>query len=144
MIGGFEGVSDLVGASDLVFTVGTQPFEAGSLMCLNVTIIDDHLIEGEESFAVCGFSEQSGVVILEGGCTDVFIEDNDAGIELCSAYKNCFFVFIMKYSLVFIFPPSPNGIYTVEVQRSLTVACSSSNFGDIVSWIRKFTRIILL
>lgn len=38
---------------------------------------------------------------------------------------------------VIIFPPSPDSIYTVEVQRVLTVTCSGSNSDDIVAWIRK-------
>ena len=90
MITDFMGVSDNVGGSNFVFRAGTRPFESDSLMCLNITIIDDQLIEGEERFIVCGFSELSGVVLLGGGCTDVFIEDNDAGIERCSVYKEIF------------------------------------------------------
>lgn len=71
--------SDLVGVTDLIFASGTEPFEAGSLMCLNIAIIDDELIEDEERFVVCGCSSQPGVVLLDGGCTDVFVEDNDRG-----------------------------------------------------------------
>ena len=74
-------ISDLMGVTDFIFTSGTEPFGAGSLMCLNIAIIDDDLIEGEERFVVCGCSSQSRVVLLDGGCTDVFIEDDDRGMK---------------------------------------------------------------
>ena len=73
--------SDLMGVTDFIFTSGTEPFGAGSLMCLNIAIIDDDLTEGEERFVVCGCSSQSRVVLLDGGCTDIFIEDNDRGTK---------------------------------------------------------------
>ena len=73
--------SDLMEVTDFIFASGTEPFGAGSLMCLNIAIIDDDLIEGEERFVVCGCSSQSRVVLLDGGCTDVFIEDDDRGMK---------------------------------------------------------------
>ncbi len=42
------------------------------------------------------------------------------------------------FPAVIISPPSPNGVYTVEVQRTFIVTCSGSNFEDIVAWIRKY------
>ena len=63
--------------NDLVFTSGTQPFGPGSQMCLNFSIIDDQLVEPTERFTVCGRSSQNAVVILNNGCTDIKIRDND-------------------------------------------------------------------
>ena len=71
--------SDLVGVTNFIFTSGTEPFGPGSLMCLNIVIIDDDRVEGDERFVVCGCSSQPGVVILDEGCADVFVEDNDRG-----------------------------------------------------------------
>lgn len=42
-----------------------------------------------------------------------------------------------SFLAVIISPPSPNGVYTVEVQRDFFVSCSGSNSDDIVVWIRK-------
>ena len=72
-------ISDLIEVSDFIFTSGTQPFGPGSIMCLDIAIVDDQLVEGEERFIVCGCSSQPRVVLLDGGCTDVFVEDNDRG-----------------------------------------------------------------
>lgn len=72
-------MSDLVGVRDFIFTNGTEPFGPDSFMCLDIVIIDDQMIEGEERFVVCGCSNQPRAVILDGGCTDVFIEDDDRG-----------------------------------------------------------------
>ena len=63
--------------NDLVFNSGTQPFGAGSQMCLNFSIIDDLFVEPTERFTVCGRSSQSAVVILNNGCTEIKIRDND-------------------------------------------------------------------
>ena len=71
--------SDLIGVTDFIFASGTEPFGSGSFMCFDVVIIDDNLIEGEERFVVCACSSQAGVVILDDGCTDVIVEDNDRG-----------------------------------------------------------------
>ena len=39
--------------------------------------------------------------------------------------------------VVVISPPSPDGVYTVEVQRGLNITCTGANSDDIVAWIRK-------
>ena len=47
-------------------------------MCLNISIIDDELVEGTEKFVVCGFYETTyEVTFPNNGCADIFIEDND-------------------------------------------------------------------
>ena len=46
-------------------------------MCLNVSITDDQLVEGTERLLVCGCSTQTAVLLLNDGCTNVYIEDND-------------------------------------------------------------------
>ena len=63
--------------NNLVFISGTEPLGAGSQMCLNFSIIDDQLVEPTERFTVCGRSSQNAVVILNNGCTDIKIRDND-------------------------------------------------------------------
>jgi hypothetical protein len=63
--------------NNLVFVSGTEPFGAGSQMCLNFSIVDDELVEPTERFTVCGRSSQNAVVILNNGCTDIKIRDND-------------------------------------------------------------------
>ena len=74
-----SGDTDIVDLTmnDLVFSSGTQPFGPGSQMCLNFSIIDDQLVEPTERFTVCGRSSQNAVVILNNGCTDIKIRDND-------------------------------------------------------------------
>ena len=68
----------------LTFTSGTQPYSAGSQMCLDISIIDDDLVEGTEMFVVCALYEGSASTILFEGniCRDIFIEDNDGTITL--------------------------------------------------------------
>ena len=66
--------------NDLIFTSGTQPFGSGSQMCLNFSIIDDQLVEPTERFTVCGRSSQNTVEILNNGCTEIKIGDNDGMI----------------------------------------------------------------
>ena len=46
-------------------------------------------------------------------------------------------MFFFCFFIVIISPPSPSGVYTVEVQRLFFVACSGTNSDDIVAWIRK-------
>ena len=74
-------IADLT-MNDLIFTSGTQPFGPGSQMCLNFSIIDDQFIEPMERFTVCGRSSQNAVVILNNGCTNIKITDNDGIIKL--------------------------------------------------------------
>lgn len=68
--------------NNLVFISGTQLFGPGSQMCLNFSIIDDLLVEPTERFTVCGQSSQEAVVILNNGCADIKIRDNDGIILL--------------------------------------------------------------
>lgn len=63
--------------NDLTFASGTAPLESGSQMCLNFSIIDDQIIEPTERFTVCGSSSQSSVEILNNGCADIKIADNE-------------------------------------------------------------------
>ena len=63
--------------NDLTFTSGTVPLESGSQMCLNFSIIDDQIIEPTERFTICGSSSQSSVEILNNGCADIKITDNE-------------------------------------------------------------------
>ena len=78
-----SGDTDIVDLTmnDLVFSSGTQPFGPGSQMCLNFSVIDDQLVEPTERFTVCGRSSQNAVVILNNGCTDIKIGDNDGIIQ---------------------------------------------------------------
>lgn len=73
-------LSDFSGISNFVFVAGTQPFSPESVLCLNISIIDDEVAELEERFLICGCSTQTGVVLLNDGCTNIYVEDND-GIE---------------------------------------------------------------
>ena len=70
----------LSGISNFIFVAGTQPFSPESVLCLNVSIIDDEVAELTERFLICGCSTQTGVVLLNDGCTYIYVEDND-GIE---------------------------------------------------------------
>ena len=72
-----NGISDFTGVSNFTFLAGTQPFSQDSALCFNISIIDDELVEFTEEFLICGCSEQTGVIILNDGCTKVYIEDND-------------------------------------------------------------------
>lgn len=63
-----------------MFPSGTEPFGNSSLMCLNISIDDDAIVEPTEVFFVCGTSAQPSVAILNGGCTNIKVKDND-GIE---------------------------------------------------------------
>jgi hypothetical protein len=67
-------ISDLINLSNFTFDVGAEP---GSFMCLNISITDDQLVEGTERILVCGCSTQTAVLLLNDGCTSVYIEDND-------------------------------------------------------------------
>ena len=63
----------------LTFTSGTQPYRDGSQKCLDISIIDDELVEGTERFAVCGtYEDGAPTIMFEGNsCRDIFIEGND-------------------------------------------------------------------
>lgn len=68
--------------NNLTYASGTQPFGTGSQKCLSISISDDELVEGTEKIVVCGFYEQTAKVIFQdGGCTDIFIEDNDGKVK---------------------------------------------------------------
>ena len=66
-----------MGVRNFFFGSGTQPLGLGSQMCLNITIVDDQLIEPTERFMICGRSSQSAVEVLNGECSDFNIRDND-------------------------------------------------------------------
>jgi hypothetical protein len=125
-----------MGVRDFSFNSGTQPLGPESQMCLNISITDDPFLEPIEIFSICGSSQQNSVVVVNGGCTNIFIRDNEGSSYYTkiakTEYKSWNF-----FPVVIISPPSPNGIYTVEVQRTLIVTCSGSNSDDIVAWIRK-------
>ena len=69
--------SDIMGVRDFFFGIGTQALGPESQMCLNISINDDPFLEPTEVFLICGSSQQNAVVILNGGCTNVFIRDNE-------------------------------------------------------------------
>lgn len=46
-------------------------------MCFNISITDDEEVELTERLLVCACSEEASVVVLNGGCAEVNIEDND-------------------------------------------------------------------
>ena len=71
-----EDIVDLT-MNDLVFAASTEPQGPGSQMCLNFSIIDDQLVEPTERFTVCGLSPDTSVNILNNGCTDIKITDNE-------------------------------------------------------------------
>ena len=73
---GSEDIVDLT-MNDLVFAAFTEPQGPGSQMCLNFSIIDDQLVEPTERFTVCGLSSDTSVNILNNGCTDIKIIDNE-------------------------------------------------------------------
>lgn len=68
---------DIMGVQDFFFPSGTQPLEPRSQMCMNISINDDQILEPMEQFMLCATSLQTSVVILNGGCSDVSIRDND-------------------------------------------------------------------
>ena len=68
---------DIMGVRDYLFPSGTQPLGFGSLMCLNISINDDQILEPTELFRICGNSFQNSVVILNGSCSDIIIRDNE-------------------------------------------------------------------
>ena len=65
---------------DFFFDSGAQPFVPGSQMCLNISINDDPFLEPTETFVICGSSQQNAVVILNDGCTNINIRDNEGRI----------------------------------------------------------------
>ena len=69
-----------MGVRDFFFDSGARPFGPGSQMCLNISINDDPLLELTETFVICGSSQQNAVVILNDGCTNINIRDNEGRI----------------------------------------------------------------
>ena len=59
---------------DLVFTAGTSN---GTLQCINVTIIDDSLVESNETFTVT-MTTSNSVVELGNNLTTITITDTDS------------------------------------------------------------------
>ena len=129
-----------MGVRNFFFGSGTQPLVPGSQMCLNITIIDDQLIEPTERFMICGRSSQNAVLILNNGCSDVNIRDNDGE----SRHQLNYIHLCLATPIVVISPPSPDGVYTVEVQRTLIITCTGANPDDIVAWIRKHSIVAIL
>ena len=74
--GGTADIVDLT-MNDLVFASLTEPLGPGSQMCLNFSIVDDQLVEPTERFTVCGLSTDASVDILNNGCADIKISDNE-------------------------------------------------------------------
>ena len=67
--------SDYLGVSmDLVFTAGTSN---GTMQCINVTIIDDSLVEPNETFAVTLTTSNSDMELGEN-LTTITITDTDS------------------------------------------------------------------
>ncbi len=123
--------------NDLIFNSGTQPFGVGSQMCLNFSIVDDLFVEPTERFTVCGRSSQNAVVILNSGCTEIKIRDNDGIAKLLS--KVVIFTFsYCSLAVVLISPSSLDGVYTVEVQREIQISCAAA-IPTIVQWESKYT-----
>lgn len=75
-------LSEFSGVTNFTFVAGTQPFSPDSSLCLNVSIADDELVELSERFLICGCSTQTGVVVLNDGCTIIYVEDNDGKNDL--------------------------------------------------------------
>lgn len=61
---------------NLSFPSGTQPANQGLRTCFDVTIFDDHLVEGVEKIVICALEDNTSEE--EIACTDIFIEDNDS------------------------------------------------------------------
>ena len=74
-----------MGVMDFLFLSGTQPLGSGSLMCLNISISDDVIVEPTEIFFVCGSSQQSSVVLVNGDCAVINVEDNEGMTTKASA-----------------------------------------------------------
>ena len=60
-------------STDVVFSAGTSN---GGMQCINVTIIDDSEIEGDETFTVT-LTTSSPAVTLGNAVTTITITDND-------------------------------------------------------------------
>ena len=60
-----------MGLNNLTFVAGS------SQVCLNFSIVDDDIIEGEEKFVICGSSKNPSAIVRENNCTVVYIADND-------------------------------------------------------------------
>ena len=74
--------ANLTGLTNLTYASGTQSFGPGSQMCVNISIIDDHLVERAETFVVCGCPTPLAIIPEASGCTTVTIEDNDGKINM--------------------------------------------------------------
>lgn len=65
-------------------------FTEDSIECLNVTIIDDSVIEGYESFSIRLFyvTTNVGVTLGQNSTAIITIRDNE-GMLLCCFFCNC-------------------------------------------------------
>ena len=62
-----------MGLDNFKFAAGTQP-GSESKMCINISIIDDELVERTEKLVICLNTTQP---TADSDCTDIYIEDND-------------------------------------------------------------------
>ena len=76
-----------MGVRDFLFGAGTQPLSPGAQMCLNISITDDPFLEPIEIFSICGSSQQNAVVVVNGGCTTLFIRDNEGIYAMQQLFK---------------------------------------------------------
>lgn len=65
------------GVQSVSFAANTEPAGAGSQMCINVSIVNDELVERTENFQVIASSGDSEVVFTNGNSSNVFINDDD-------------------------------------------------------------------
>ena len=78
----FTDKTNFIGLTNLTYASETQPFGPGSLMCVNISITDDQLVEQTETFVVCGCPTSLAVIPETNGCVTVTIIDNDGEIKL--------------------------------------------------------------
>ena len=99
-------------------------------MCLNVSITDDQLVEGTERLLVCGCSSQTAVLLLNDGCTNVYIEDNDGTkSNILLAVKVIFCLFVTTVA-EFQFTPSS---YNVSESSGVVSVCLELMNGTLAS-----------
>lgn len=71
------------GNSDYIPTFDSFTFNnlSQEVFCLDVSIIDDLLIEGDETFLVCASSSQN--VFFANDCATVNLTDNEGTVIIC-------------------------------------------------------------
>lgn len=73
--------SNIVGVSNYAFFPETQPLGPGSLKCRKIIIGDNQVPGPANQSVICSHSSQNSVLVLNNGCANVFIGDNDG--EIC-------------------------------------------------------------